>query len=170
MNKGYDAEFAEISALTFDLVEKEVKHLGYSHAKLAAKGIDLAWVESLNDAPDEAELVDAFVARFGRLQDTLGEKLFPRIAALLGESPKAFIDTLSFAERQGWITNGDDFIVTRKLRNRLVHEYMVDPEQFLEALIMAIDAATEFFAIVGRVRETLTTLGIRDDTTLTPAV
>ena len=46
-----------------------------------------------------AEKVEAFVSRFGRLQDHLGEKLIPRFAALVGESPKSMLDVLAYAEK-----------------------------------------------------------------------
>lgn len=160
MKTQYDADYVEVVLNTFYLVEREAEHLGYTHCKLSAKGIDLAWVSSLANQPDEAEILDAFAARFGRLQDTLGDKLLPRFAQLLGEVPKSLIDTLSFAERQGWVNSGDDFIMARRLRNKLVHEYMLDPAQFLEALLAAVDATVELLAIVGRLRECLDELGL----------
>lgn len=158
----YVTEYAEITLLTLELVEREAKHLQYTYQKIVGKGLVLDWVNKLADQPDEAELVDAFVARFARLQDTLADKLIPRFAALLGENPKSFIDTLSFAERQGWIDNGDDFIAARRLRNRLVHEYMIDPEQFLDALIQSSIATLELLGIVKRIRKRLDDLGIKE--------
>lgn len=161
MKARYVAEYSDITLLTLELVEREAKHLQYTHEKLVTKGINLEWVTSLANNPDEAELVDAFVARFGRLQDTLGEKLIPRFAALLGENTKSFIDTLLFAERQGWLDNGDEFIAARRLRNRLVHEYMIDPEQFLEALQKSSEATLELLAVVNRIRHQLDELNIK---------
>lgn len=38
--------------------------------------------------------IDAFVSRFARLQDFLGEKLIPVFASLLGENPKSMLDVL----------------------------------------------------------------------------
>lgn len=43
-------------------------------------------VQSLRVDQDLAERVDAFVARFGRLQDTLGDKLLPRLLDWLAEA------------------------------------------------------------------------------------
>jgi hypothetical protein len=43
---------------------------------------------------DEAERTDAFVARFGRLQDTLADKLLPALLAWLAEPVGAAIDNL----------------------------------------------------------------------------
>ena len=47
------------------------------------------------------ERVDAFVARFGRLQDTLGDKLLPGVLAWLAEPVGPAIDNLARAERLG---------------------------------------------------------------------
>ncbi len=82
----------------------------------------MAWVKALDENEERAEKVDAFVGRFGRLQDFIGEKLIPRFAALLGEKPKSLLDVLVFAEKMGWLTGAEDFIAARKLRNLLVHE------------------------------------------------
>jgi len=76
--------------------------------------IDLAWVKALSEQPDLAEKVEAFVSRFGRLQDHLGEKLLPRYAALVGETPRTFIETLAFAERAGVMPDADAFIAARR--------------------------------------------------------
>ena len=47
-----------------------------------------------------AERVDAFVARFAGLQDTLADKLLPALLRWLGERPGPFIDNLNAAERR----------------------------------------------------------------------
>jgi hypothetical protein len=48
----------------------------------------------------------------------LGEKLIPRFAALLGETPKCLLDVLAYAEHMGWIVSAEDFIAACRLRNR----------------------------------------------------
>jgi len=116
-------------------------HLAYTHRTLFEQGIDLQWVRSLTVREDLSEKIDAFVGRFGRLQDYIGEKLIPRFAILLGESPKSMLDMLAYAERMAWLDSAEVFIGARKLRNLLVHEYMEDAELFLESLQTA-DSAT----------------------------
>jgi hypothetical protein len=104
------------------------------------------WVQQqFSQRDDLAERVEAFVSRFGRLQDHLGEKLIPRFAALLGESPKSMLDVLAHAEKMRWIDSAELFIGTRKLRNLRVHEYMADPLLFLQALRAAREAADRLF-------------------------
>ena len=47
---------------------------------------------SLGQDIDLAERVDAFVARFGRLQDTVGDKMLPPVLAWLAEPVGPAID------------------------------------------------------------------------------
>jgi hypothetical protein len=81
-----------------------------------------------------AEQLDAFVARFGRLQDTLGDKLMPNLLELLGEKRGAAVDNLDKAERLGWIESTDAWLLSRQLRNQMIHEYIEDPEVLADAL------------------------------------
>lgn len=64
-----------------------------------------------------AERVDAFVARFGRLQDTVGDKLLPAILAWLSEPVGPAIDDLAHVERLGWIDSAAEWVKCRQLRN-----------------------------------------------------
>ena len=62
MSFAYLPEHAENALFALELAEREAAHLAYTHSTLFAKKID------------------AFVGRFGRLQDHIGEKLIPRFA------------------------------------------------------------------------------------------
>ena len=160
MSMHYLAEHAEAVVQSLTLAHKEAEHLRYSQTTLFALPVDLTWVENLGKQPALAEKVEAFVSRFGRLQDHLGENLLPRYAALVGESPKTFIDTLAFAERAEVLRDADVFIAARKLRNALVHEYMHDAQVFLESLHEANRACELFFDTIDRVVAELTRLGL----------
>lgn len=94
MSLPYLPEHARSVILGLELARKEAEHLRYSQSTLFALPIDLAWVQDLARQPALAEKVEAFVSRFARLQDHLGEKLLPRYAALVGETPKTLIDTI----------------------------------------------------------------------------
>jgi len=89
---------------------------------------------ALSDHVDEAERVDAFVSRFGRLQDLLGDKLLPLYLEALGERLGPAIDNLDWAEKLGVISSSDDWLAMRKLRNQMVHEYIEDPATLSDAL------------------------------------
>lgn len=160
MSLAYLPEHALTVCQSLSLARKEAEHLNYSLTTLFALPIDLRWVQNLGNQPALAEKVEAFVSRFGRLQDHLGEKLLPRYAALVGESPKTFIDTLAFAERAEVLRDADAFIAARKLRNALVHEYMHDAQIFLESLLESRKACALFFETIEKVAQELRRLGV----------
>lgn len=117
-------------------------------------------MRSLPLREDLSEKIDAFVSRFGRLQDHIGEKLIPKFAALLGSTPKSLLDSLAYAERAGWVESAETFISARKLRNLLVHEYIAEAELFLEALQTADEATRMLMDIVARIAHQTGELGI----------
>jgi len=156
----YLPEHAENALLALDLARKEAAHLQYTQRTLFAQTIDANWVQQLEARPELAEKVDAFVSRFGRLQDQIGEKLMPRFAALLGESPKSMLDVLAYAEKMQWVNSAETFIGARKLRNLLVHEYMSDVELFLQALLAAREASEMLFSAVAAIAAEAASIGL----------
>ena len=160
MSLKYLPEHARPVLLALDLARKEAEHLRYSQITLFALPIDLAWVQSLGQQPEVAEKVEAFVSRFGRLQDHLGEKLLPRMAALVGENSKTLLDALAIAEKTDLLVSADAFIAARKLRNALVHEYMHDAQTFLESLFAAQQACLIFFDIIEKAQDQTVRLGL----------
>ena len=109
------------------VVRKECKHLASTDQRLFGTELFLQQVADLECDPDLAERVEAFVGRFGRLQDTIGDKLLPSLLVLLGERPSAAIDNLDRAERLGFIKSTENWMAMRALRNQMVHEYVEDP-------------------------------------------
>lgn len=160
MSLAYLPEHAENAMLVLELAEKEAAHLAYTHRTLFAQPIDLQWVQALVEREDLAEKIDAFVSRFGRLQDHIGEKLIPRFAALLGSEPKSLLDNLAYAEKTGWLDSAEAFVSARKLRNLLVHEYMAEAELFLESLQAADEATHMLINVVARIKQQADMLGI----------
>ena len=75
MTLAYLPEHAENALLALNLAKKEATHLAYTHRTLYAQHMDLEWVRNLSQRDDLAEKIDAFVSRFGRLQDHIGDKL-----------------------------------------------------------------------------------------------
>jgi hypothetical protein len=117
-----------------DTVAREGHQLLGTSGRLFATRVDASWVANLEHQPEAAERVDAFAARFGRMQDTIGDKLIPELRRQLLETPGAALDNLSRMEKLGLLGSVVEWIEARNLRNRLVHEYMRDPEDFAGAL------------------------------------
>lgn len=117
-----------------DVVAREGHHLVDTYGRLFVDEFDSGWLARLESDPVLSERVDAFAARFGRMQDTLGEKLIPELLRCLAERPGAVLDNLRRLERLELLTSATDWIEARNLRNRLVHEYVRDPEEFIGAL------------------------------------
>jgi len=124
------------------VVQKESRHLATTDQRLFSTPFTADRARQLEADPDLAERVEAFVGRFGRLQDTLGDKLLPALLKAMGEKPAAAIDNLDRAERLGLIPSVDDWLTMRQLRNQMVHEYVEDPARLAEAL----QAGHEFVA------------------------
>lgn len=129
------------------VIRRECEHLAATDARLFAEPFSAQRATRLAERADEAERVEAFVGRFGRLQDTLGNKLLPAFLVALGEDVAAVIDTLDRAERLGLIPSADDWLAMRKLRNQMVHEYIEDAI----VLASALQAGHEFVPTLVRV-------------------
>ena len=123
------------------MTAKVVRYLEQVVNRLRKINIDLAWVESLENSDEHSEMLDAFVSRYGRLQDTLGDKLLPAILRLNLEKVGSQLDNLLRAEKLGWIESTQIWIELRELRNRLVHEYMESASDLLSALQQALQSA-----------------------------
>jgi hypothetical protein len=108
------------------VTEKEVKHLLDTDRRLFADLFTVDVAKQVETDPVLAERLDAFVSRFGRLQDNLGDKFLPQLLIALAEKPSAAIDNLNLAERLGWIQSTEEWLLMRKLRNQMVHEYIED--------------------------------------------
>ena len=117
-----------------EVVLAEAELLSTTDRRLFDAAMDDARARSLRQDVELGERVDAFVARFGRLQDTVGDKLLPELLAWLAEPVGPAIDNMAHAERLGWISAGESWIESRHLRNRMIHEYVRDPALLAAAL------------------------------------
>lgn len=138
---------------TLDVVRREGEHLAYSWRGLHSETVDAAWIRSLAEAPERAERLDAYVSRFGRMQDIMADKLLPQWLDALAERPGSQIDNLNRAERLGVVSSVQEWLEARKLCNRLVHEYQEDPVAFADSLKLARGYALMFMATYNKFRE-----------------
>lgn len=108
------------------VVKKEANYLQDTDARLFATSLGVIDLQRISQDALLAERLDAFVSRFGRLQDTLADKFLPALLDAMAETRGAATENLDRAEKLGWLESTDDWLVMRKLRNQMVHEYIED--------------------------------------------
>lgn len=112
--------------------------------------------EQLHQAsPELIRLLDQFVLRFIKLQDTLGTHVLRQFAVQVLAEPvedSAFIDVLNLLERRGYLMV-DQWALQRSTRNILTHEYPDDPLRQALALSAAQVAARQLVAWLHRIQE-----------------
>lgn len=149
----YLAEHLPAFVRALEIAEREARALRASWQSLNDSAPTSDKLDNLDPASALAINIEAFAARFGRLQDHLGEKLLPRLLLLLGETPGPMLDTLNRAERLGILESALDWLAWRRLRNRLVHEYFQETAPFAEAVAQATQAAPRLVNLVEAVRQ-----------------
>ncbi len=138
---------------TLTVVKREGEHLRFSYGRVFEEPVTHKRIQQLEQSPEEAERLEAFVSRFGRMQDTIGNKLLPRWLRAQAEEPGTLIEVLNRAERVGVLESAEDWLVARELRNRLVHEYMQEPRAFAEDLRIAGEYTMMLHRTYDHVRE-----------------
>lgn len=124
------------------------KHRLDGHIPFSAKSLD-----SLTDL--ELAILDQFMARFARLQDSMGAKLFPAVLELTKEQGdlSAFVDKLNRLEKIGAISSVNDWLLLREVRNAFAHEYPDDPELQAAMLNKAFMLADDLLLIFNKVKD-----------------
>ncbi len=82
----------------------------------------------------ELNALDALTTRFGNLQTTCGEHIFPLLLTCLKEdvTQKPFIDILNLCEKLRFIKDANIWDDFRKARNAIAHEYPENPTQLVK--------------------------------------
>ena len=90
----------------------------------------------LNLSDDEVEVIDQFLFRFSKLQDTIGERLFKTVLLYLEEKVenKPFVDILNRLEKLELLDDTNIWRELRNDRNELAHTYDDDPEETSEII------------------------------------
>lgn len=116
------------------VTDKECRHLLDTDGRLFGNLFTMEEAQKIETDPILAERLDAFVSRFGRLQDTVGDKLLPALLSALAEKTGPAIDNLDKAEKLGLMESSDGWMEMRRLRNQMVHEYIEDLAVLTSAL------------------------------------
>ena len=108
---------------------------------------------------EQQRALDAFVQRYQQVFEHIAQRFFASVyrAAELGDRPPPLRTLLVWAEEVGLVASARVWSERAELRNRLVHEYPVEPEQRAIALTSAVAESRlileEFDAALGYVDE-----------------
>ncbi|MDT0647425.1 Cthe_2314 family HEPN domain-containing protein [Zunongwangia sp. F260] len=114
---------------------KHVQRLNYAYSQIAfLLPFTAENVDRLKD--EEISHLDQYIFRFSKLQDTLGQKLFPAVLARLGEEVfnKSFLDIFNRLEQLDIIEDYSLWQELRIVRNEIAHEYNEDQHDLAEKL------------------------------------
>lgn len=117
-------------AATIQECAAHLRYLSSSAVRLVpAFPLSSATLETLND--ETVTLLDQFIYRFTKLQDSLGTRLFPAMISLIRDDDeiRPFADTLNQLEKIGIVKSAETWQELRTLRNNLAHEYPDSMEQ-----------------------------------------
>lgn len=129
----------------------ETTRLHYNRAKDNYNEIILFPVDAtLYDDKEKIKTIDAFIFRFIKLQDFMGDKLFKELLKEVGEykDSMSLIDVLDKLEKLEIIDNSDKWIDFRILRNKLTHEYPDNQDDVIEGIKLALEHFSEMEVII----------------------
>ena len=74
---------------------------------------------------DQVSYTDQLILRFLKLQDLLGQKLFPQVLLVLQEdySNRPFLDMINRLEQLRILDSAEKWIALREVRNLITHDY-----------------------------------------------
>jgi hypothetical protein len=100
-------------------------------------------------------ILDSFVQRFQQVHEHMTHRLFPALFRVeeLGERPPPMLKLLSWLEGWNLIENRSAWGRYAEARNRLVHEYPLDPAERAEALRLAVDYSAAMLGDLDRLME-----------------
>ena len=101
---------------------------------------------SLNDV--DLSFIDQLIFRFSKLQDTMGEKIFPFILVLSKEDvkKKTFIDILNRLEELE-VVDKTEWLKLREIRNDIAHEYSFNTDEVVNSIVAIYKVSDELIGI-----------------------
>lgn len=104
--------------------------------------LTLQTYQQLDDV--QKSFIDQLIFRFSKLQDSMGEKLFPALLILAEEDvkKKTFIDILNRLEELGLLTK-QAWLRLREVRNEIAHEYTSNQENVVASIVMVYEQVDE---------------------------
>jgi len=108
--------------------------------------LDVNMYENLDDM--SISIIDQMIFRFSKLQDTMGDKVFPAILELNGEKVKrmTFIDRLNRLEELELLYK-DQWMSLRKDRNEIAHEYSFNQDEVVDSINLIFNRTDDLLKI-----------------------
>jgi len=136
----------------------KVLDLHISRADKAAE--EISRIQLSTNAFDNFETVktfDTFIYRFSKIQDYMGEKLFPATLDILGDYKysMSFKDILNKLERLELIQSVQQWMSFREIRNTLTNEYPDNEDEIIEGITLAVNAYAEIKNIYAAIKARL---------------
>jgi len=102
--------------------------------------------DTLSD--ENISFIDQMIFRFSKLQDTMGDKLFPSLWELTGEKikNKTFIDRLNRLEELELLYR-DEWMSLRKDRNEIAHEYSFNKDEVVDSINLIFTVSQKLVSI-----------------------
>ena len=139
--------------MIMDIVDKIRLHQKrLSHALEEIQGWDELVPEMFDDF-EKVKTIDTFIYRFSKMQDMMGDKLFKLFLDEIGEYKESMslVDVLDKLEKFQIIEDGSEWMMFRKLRNQLMHEYPNNEDEILEGILLAIEAYDKMLMIFDKI-------------------
>lgn len=97
---------------------------------------------------DFMSYIDQFIFRFSKMQDTMGEKLFPSFLELTGEEikSKTFIDRLNRLEELG-LVDKNEWMELRRNRNEVSCEYSFNQDEVVDGINLIYNSSDRLLSI-----------------------
>ncbi len=92
---------------------------------------------------DQRNCLEMALHRFAKLQNLLGDKIFPLLMIFMNKDNKkqSYIDQLNILEKMELLPSRLEWIEMRKLQNKIAHNYPCDPMTTVQETNDALDAA-----------------------------
>lgn len=103
---------------------------------------------------EQVQSIDQYLFRFAKLQDMMGDKIFRLILENYEESTQnlPFIDILNRLEKLGFLPNAKEWLILRKIRNDISHQYDDEPEGMSQAINNILNQKAILFEIYNHLK------------------
>ncbi len=95
---------------------------------------------TIYDDKEKIKTIDAFIFRFIKLQDFMGDKLFKEILKSTADykDNMSLMDCLDKLEKLEVIENTEKWLKYRAVRNKLTHEYSTNQEDMVNGIALSL--------------------------------